>query len=105
MLKTRAFFSEIFNWTFQEIPGFKVCLIFRTSGGSGGGVNLGPRVETPSEKAPILHIEIVDMEETLARIDAHGGSTILPRTKISGGFGYFALFLGNIGNRFGIWSN
>ena len=103
--KTKTFFEGIFGWTFQDIPGFETYAMFQTPGGLGGGVDLGPNAEAPSDKGPILHIEVEDIDVTLAKIIENGGKTITPRTKISDEFGYFALFLDNVGNRFGLWSS
>jgi predicted enzyme related to lactoylglutathione lyase len=33
-----------------------------------------------------------------------GGRALVRKTKISDEFGYFALFLDNVGNRLGLWS-
>ena len=103
--KTKQFFTEIFGWTFQDIPGFETYAMFQTPGGLGGGVDVGPSAEAPGATGPIIHIEVDDIDATLARIQEMGGSTIVPKTKISDDFGDFALFLDNVGNRFGIWSS
>jgi hypothetical protein len=102
--RTKAFFSEIFGWTFNVFAGFETYMMFRTPGGLGGGINSGPRAELPCDKGPILHLEVENIEETLARIEQMGGKTVMARTKISDEFGHFAVFLDNVGNRFALWS-
>jgi uncharacterized protein len=79
--------------------------MFQTPAGLGGGVDVGPNAEPPSDQGPILHIEADDIDATLAKIIENGGTTIVPKTKISDEFGHFALFLDNVGNRFGLWSS
>ena len=103
--KTKTFFESIFGWTFQVIPGFETYAMFQTPNGLGGGVDLGPNAEPPSDKGPILHIEVEDIEGTLAKISENGGKTVVPRTQISDEFGHFAVFLDNVGNRFALWSS
>ncbi|MCK5586423.1 VOC family protein [Candidatus Bipolaricaulota bacterium] len=103
--KTKTFFEGIFGWTFQDIPGFETYAMFQTPGGLGGGVDVGSNSEPPSDKGPILHIEVEEIDATLAKIIEKGGKTIVPKTQISDEFGYFALFLDNVGNRFGLWSS
>ncbi|MFC2078628.1 VOC family protein [Candidatus Bipolaricaulota bacterium] len=105
LAKTKAFFTDIFGWTFQDIPGFETYGMFQTPSGLGGGVDVGPKAEPPSDKGPILHIEVEDIDATLAKIIEKGGQTLAPKTKISDDFGSYALFLDNVGNRFGIWSS
>jgi len=103
--KTRAFYESIFGWTFDAIPGFDTYLMFATPSGLGGGFDSGPNAEPPGESGPILHLEVDDINATLARIAEAGGTTLVPKTKISDKFGSFALFLDNVGNRIGLWSN
>ncbi len=101
--KTRTFFGEIFGWTFEIIPGFETYIMFQTPGGLGGG-NSGPNAEVPTDKGPILHLEVDDIDAVLARVEGHGGRMLTPKTKISDEFGHFDVFLDNVGNRFALWS-
>ena len=102
--KTKSFYETIFGWTFEIIPGFDTYAMFQTPNGLGGGVDLGPDAEPPSDQGHILHIEVDDIDATLAKIIEKGGKTIAPKMKISDEYGYAALFLDNVGNRFGLWS-
>ena len=102
--KTKAFFTTIFGWTFQDIPGFETYGMFQTPAGLGGGVDVSDRADPPSDQGPILHIEVDDIDATLSRVESMGGKTVAPKMKISDEFGYAALFLDNVGNRFGLWS-
>jgi len=103
--KTRSFYESIFGWSFEVIPGFESYLMFTTPSGLGGGFDSGPNAEPPGSSGPILHIEVNDIEATLVEIGKAGGSTIAPKTKISDEFGFFALFVDNVGNRMGLWSS
>jgi predicted enzyme related to lactoylglutathione lyase len=101
---TRSFYEEIFGWTFQIFPGFETYAMFTTPDGVGGGFDAGPKADPPTDKGPIIHIEVNDIETTLEKIEEQGGTPLVGKTKISDAFGYFALFLDNIGNRVGLWS-
>jgi predicted enzyme related to lactoylglutathione lyase len=102
---SREFYRQIFGWTFEDVPGMDGYVLFRTPSGLGGGLSAGPNAEPPSAKGPILHIEVDDIDATLKKIVERGGKLLVPRTKISDEFGYFALFLDNVGNRLGLWSS
>ena len=102
--KTKAFYESIFDWKFEMIPGFETYLMFTTPSGLGGGFDSGPDTEPPGCAGPILHIEVEDIDATLARIIEAGGEMIAPMTKISDEFGSYAMFTDNVGNRMGIWS-
>jgi len=101
---SRRFYGEIFGWRFEEIPGMAGYALFTTPSGLGGGIDGSGRAEPPSERGPILHLEVEDIDATLERIEAAGGRTVIPKTKISDEFGFYALFLDNVGNRLGVWS-
>ena len=101
---SREFYEEIFGWTFQLLPGMENYALFSTPDGVGGGLNGSERAEPPTDKGPIVHLEVADIEATLGKIMDKGGQTVLPKTKISDEFGYYAVFLDNVGNRFGLYS-
>jgi len=102
--ETKAFYEKVFGWTFELIPGFESYLMFTTPSGLGGGFDSGPNAEPPTTTGPILHIEVDDIDATLAEIGDAGGKTIAPKTKISDAFGHYAVFADNVGNRMALWS-
>ena len=101
---SRKFYETLFAWTFEIIPGFETYAMFRTPSGLGGGFDAGPNADPPSKVGPVLHIEADDIEGMLGRIGEHGGEPLVEKTKISDEFGFFAVFLDNVGNRMALWS-
>jgi hypothetical protein len=101
---SRRFYEEIFGWTFKIIAGWGTYAMFTTPDGQGGGFDAGPQADAPSDKGPTLHIEVVDIDAAVGKIERVGGRALVRKTKISDEFGYFALFLDNVGNRLGLWS-
>ena len=101
---SRRFYEEIFGWRFDSMPGMEAYVLFRTPGGQGGGFVSGPMADAPSAVGPLLHLEVTDIDATLAKIASLGGRTLQPKTTISDEFGFFAVFLDNVGNRLGLWS-
>ena len=100
--KTKTFYEGLFDWTVSIIPGFENYAMFSTPEGVGGGISMA---EEPSgETGPIVHIAVDEIEATLTRIEKAGGEILVGKTKISDEFGYYALFLDNVGNRIGLWS-
>lgn len=102
IVKTQPLHEGIFDWMFQIFPGMNTYAMFATPvgpGGLGAGFDSGANAEPPPQAGPILHIEA-----TLGRITKAGGKTIAPETRISDEFGYYALFLDNVANRLGLWS-
>ncbi|MFC2078853.1 VOC family protein [Candidatus Bipolaricaulota bacterium] len=101
---SRKFYEDVFQWTFQLIPGMEGYALFSTPSGLGGGMNASDMAEPPTDKGPIIHLEVADIEATLQMIEASGGKTLVQKTKISDEFGYYAVFLDSVGNRMALWS-
>ena len=101
---SRTFYETIFGWTFPLIPGMEVYALFNTPSGLGGGISSSERADPPSDKEPIVHLEVEDIEASSKRIEELGGKILFPKTKISDEFGYYAVLLDNVGNRLGLWS-
>jgi predicted enzyme related to lactoylglutathione lyase len=59
---------------------------------------------TPSVLGSIVYLSVADLAPALERANAHGGDTLVPRTALPEGMGYFAQFRDCEGNRVGLWS-
>lgn len=58
----------------------------------------------PSVQGSIVYISVDNLSPVLARVQAHGGDMLVPRTALPEGMGYFAQFRDCEGNRVGLWS-
>jgi len=58
----------------------------------------------PSVHGSIVYISVDNLAPVLDRVQAHGGDTLVPRTALPEGMGFFAQFLDSEGNRVGLWS-
>ncbi len=58
----------------------------------------------PSVQGSIVYIGVDNLTPVLERAQAHGGDTLVPRTALPEGMGYFAQFRDCEGNRVGLWS-
>lgn len=60
----------------------------------------------PAKNGVLVSLEVDNMEQTLERINANGGKTIRPKTKIEAdSMGYFALFSDSEGNTIGLYAD
>lgn len=96
-----AFYSAITNNRLQKNPNVPFPMAYF----------LGPNGEytshlfqltnfLPSLQGPLVYFKLHDdLNETLALIEANGGKTILPKTLLAPGKGYWAIFLDCEGNR------
>ena len=58
---------------------------------------------TPSHAGTLIYFSAPDIEGTLAKVNANGGKTLLPRTSI-GEYGFIAQFEDSEGNRLALHS-
>ncbi|NIO58611.1 MAG: VOC family protein [Acidobacteria bacterium] len=95
----RDFYASLFGWELEAVPGFDA---YYTVGGDsigmGGGVGKGPE-GNPSYCA--IYIEVDSIDDHLARIEAAGGTTVVPRTVIPDTV-IFAMFADPAGNVVGL---
>ena len=101
---SRRFYEDIFGWSFRIVPGMDEYALFSTPSGLGGGMDSSRKSESPTDRGPTVHLEVDDIDSTLEEIERMGGKTVLPKTRISDDFGFYALFLDCVGNRLGLWS-
>ena len=109
--RAKAFYESVFGWELStmEMPG----------GGDYTGATTAPTDETmtPTEpgaingalvrrdegnSAPVVTIDVDDINAALEQISAAGGSTVTERTEIPG-MGAFAYFKDSEGNVTGLW--
>jgi len=58
----------------------------------------------PSVQGSVVYLSVADLAPALERANGKGGDTIVPRTALPEGMGYFAQFRDCEGNRVGLWS-
>jgi predicted enzyme related to lactoylglutathione lyase len=58
----------------------------------------------PSVLGSTIYLNVEDLRPVLERVHEQGGDTIVPRTELPDGIGYFAQFIDSEGNRVGLFS-
>jgi len=91
-----AFYGDLFGWKSEAAPGFDgYNLVAAEDSGVAGAVGQG------SEQMPnylTIYVQVDDVDEHLAKAEAAGGATVLPKTVVPGmvTFGLFADPAGNV---------
>ena len=109
--RAKDFYGSVFGWRLETMP---------TPGGEYTGVtttSVDEQTQMPTEPgainggmvkrdertpAPVITIDVDDIDQSLKEIEAGGGSTVTPRTAIPG-MGAFAYFKDPEGNVLGLW--
>jgi uncharacterized protein len=96
--KSAQFYEAIFGWKTTKYPGMEYFSFAGESGPGGGFPKTGGRVN-PGDV--FVYIEVENIEKTLARVEAIGGKTWIPKYSIPG-VGNMAFFLDPTGNKVAI---
>jgi hypothetical protein len=94
------FYSEVFGWKVEQMPEMNYAT-FETGEGVGGGFN--PVSEQNPAGTVIFYIDTDDIPASLAKIEALGGKTLVPKTEIPG-MGWFGIFQDPSGNKVGLYT-
>ncbi len=106
MGKARKFYEKVFDveLSFEEMGGMKLAMFPFTQDapGAAGALVQGESYE-PSRAGTVVYFTVEDIPETLRRINANGGKTIMPKTSI-GEYGFIAHYEDTEGNRLALHS-
>lgn len=95
----QEFYREMFNWTFEKIPGgFRYYKIHMGQDIPKGGMT----ARQDSSHTPINYVKVESVETSAAQAQKLGATVVLPRNSVPGA-GWFAVLLDPQGNRLGLW--
>ena len=107
--RANGFYEGAFGWRLAPMPGMGYTLV--TTGPSGatgptepGYVNGGMLRRTDESSAPVVTVEVDDIDAALARIAELGGSTVLGKQAV-GDMGFSAYVTDSEGNVIGLWES
>lgn len=104
--RAKAFYEAVLGMTIQTMEMGPTTMGFLSSDPAAvGGAIVAGEGATPSQQGTTVYLNGgADLAPMLARVQAAGGSVIVPKTEIGNDFGFFALFIDSEGNRVGIHS-
>lgn len=108
--RAREFYGSVFGWTFQALPEMEYSLAMTTPLDSQGrpaepgSINGGIFRRADLLQAPVVTIDVEDIDAALEQIGRLGGGTVRGRTEVPGS-GWNAYFRDSEGNVIGLWQN
>lgn len=96
--KSRDFFSEVFGWHVEVVPGMGYGLV---NTGTESGINGGIETSPTGENQVMIYIEVDGIQGYLDRAVAAGATVVMPVTVVPGAV-TFALFADPAGAVVGI---
>lgn len=100
-----AFYNHIYGFSMERATsqGYQMAF-FPADSGIGGAIVAGPG-SVPGDAGPLLYLNAGDdLAKVLGRVEEAGGKILMPKTKISGEAGFFALFIDSQGNKLALHS-
>jgi uncharacterized protein len=101
--KTMKFFREVFGWNFQQF-GTEDYWMTMTGDENKPGVNGGLMKRKHPGQPVVNSIDVPDLEVSLKKIGAGGGTVVVPKMPIPG-VGWLAYFKDPDGNIHGVYQN
>ena len=95
------FYADLFDWSVQQMPEMDYSM-FDTGKGLGGGLN--PVKDEFPAGTVMVYVGTDDIEATLAKAEALGGKTLVPKSEIPGQ-GWFGMFADPTGNQIGLYTS
>ena len=109
--RAQKFYQNVFGWQIREFPELDYWMATTCETDSSGmkpkdpgAINGGFLKRDATGEAPIIVIDVSNIEEHLQKIEAAGGKVTMPKTQV-GQFGLYARVKDTEGNTIGIWQN
>jgi predicted enzyme related to lactoylglutathione lyase len=106
LARARTFYETVFDveLAMEDTAGLKLAMFpfTRDAPGASGALVKGPGYE-PSHAGSMVYFTVESIDETLRRINANGGKTLMPKTSI-GQYGAIARYEDTEGNRLALHS-
>lgn len=108
--RATEFYRSAFGWDISKVPDFDYAMLGTTPSNDQGGptepgsINGGMLKRDADRKAPIVTIDVDDIDEALDTITKLGGRMVTPKQEVLG-MGFSAYFTDSEGNLMGLWQN
>jgi len=106
--RAKQFYSAIYAYEMPEMemgPFTMGILPYdQNAGGVGGAICFGEGCEPSSKGTKVYLNGGSDLNHVLNRVEAAGGSVVMPKTDIGSDMGYFAIFMDTEGNQISLHS-
>jgi len=105
--RAKAFYAGAFGWDLADVPGMSYTMVTTTPSGDRGptdpgAINGGMAGRGGPITAPVITVEVADIDEALATVERLGGKTVQGRAAV-GDMGFTGYFADSEGNVVGLW--
>jgi predicted enzyme related to lactoylglutathione lyase len=108
--KLQQFYSSLFDWTFETMPGGMDYRLVKTVDTDDKGMPIGRGVNGGMMKRPagfqpratVNYVSVESLDASLKKAEALGATVTMPRSPVPG-MGWFAMLMDPQGNHFAMW--
>ena len=106
--RAEYFYQSAFGWSVNSMPGMGYTLVGTAPSGPDGtptepgAINGGMLKRQPPIQNPVITVQVRDIDDALARIQALGGRVVRGREPVVN-VGFAAYFADSEGNVLGLW--
>jgi predicted enzyme related to lactoylglutathione lyase len=104
--RARTFYEKVFGWKIRQFPmppGGPEYYGVTTRKDGEDGINGGLMKRNMPGQPFANYVNVKSIDDFLARIEANGGSVVMPRHEIAPGMGSIAVFRDTEGNMMGLY--
>jgi predicted enzyme related to lactoylglutathione lyase len=108
--RARSFYQDVFAWQIQSMPEMGYSLVSTgpaTDQGmpsEPGYIGGGMLQRQPPVNAPVITLQVDDIDATLVSVEKHGGAAVGEKAAV-GDMGFAAYFNDSEGNLMGLWQS
>ena len=108
--RAQKFYSTVFGWKMNSIPGMGYTILNTTPSGENGmpeepgAINGGMLERQEPIMGPVITINVESIDEALKKIEQNGGKVVRGKEAV-GDMGHAAYFKDSEGNVVGLWQN
>lgn len=108
--RAKTFYSDAFGWEISSWPDHAYMLVGTVATDENGqprepgGINGGMLPRQEPINAPVITIEVSDLDAAIAKVEDLGGKVTRGKQPV-GDIGYAAYFLDTEGNTLGLWQS
>ncbi|GIF49830.1 hypothetical protein DFJ67_0137 [Asanoa ferruginea] len=108
--RAERFYAESFEWNIKDMPEMSYAMLGTTPSGQDGrpkdpgAINGGMMKRSGMFTAPVVTIDVDDIDAALATVEKNGGKTRMGRQAV-GDMGFTGYFSDTEGNLIGLWQS
>jgi len=111
LARAKKFYSSVFGWKTEDVPGMEYSMARTVETDpktrmpkEAGAINGGMMKRMGAVKAPVVTINVADIDKAVQKVTKAGGKVVMEKQKVMD-MGWNAYVMDTEGNVIGVWQN